>query len=110
MRLPAGLENTPELISQLKACLYPRLMPGFEANLQAGKSLYFGPLAISPRGLACGSQRWPWVEVEYFDIQNGCLEVKAGSRRALHFSAGQIPNLELLLQLVPQCASPRPAA
>lgn len=109
MHLPAGLEKTPELISQLKACLYPRLLPGLEASLQAGKNLYFGPLSISPHGLVSGSQRWSWAEVQYFDIQNGWLEIKGPPRGALRFAAGAIPNLELLLQLVPQCAPERAA-
>lgn len=110
VRLPGGLEQTPELISQLKACLYPRLLPGLEASLQAGKSLYFGPLAISRRGLVSGSQRWSWEEVEYFDIQNGRLEIKTAPKRSLRYSTGEIPNLELLLQLVPLCAPERAAA
>lgn len=108
--LPTGLEKTPELISQLKACLYPRLLPGLEASLQAGKSMYFGPLAISPRGLVSGSQRWSWEEVEYFDIQNGWLEIKTAPRRLVRYATGEIPNLELLLQLVPLCAPERAAA
>ena len=110
VHLPGGLEKTPELISQLKACLYPRLLLGLEASLQAEKSLYFGPLAISPRGLVCGSQRWSWEEVEYFDIQNGVLEIKTGPKRSLRYATGEIPNLELLLQLVPLCAPERAAA
>ncbi|HWQ84457.1 MAG TPA: DUF6585 family protein, partial [Anaerolineales bacterium] len=110
LRLPDGLENYPELISQLKACLYPRLLPGLEANLQAGKSLFFGPLAISPRGLVSGSQRWKWEDVETFDVQNGWLEIKTAPKQTLRFPASQIPNVELLLQLVPQCAPERASA
>ena len=104
VRLPNGLASYPELISQLKAILYPRLLPDMEASLQAGQSLYFGPLGISSQGLSNGTQRWTWAEVQHFDIQNGLLEIDTLPERKLRFPAGQIPNLELLLQLVSQCA------
>lgn len=110
VHLPDGLEGYAELISRLKACLYPRLLTGLETDLEAGKSLYFGPLAISQRGLSYGSQRWRWAEVEYLDIQNGRLEIKPNDQRSLRFSSGQIPNLEILLQLVSKCAPERAGA
>lgn len=110
VRLPDGLENYPELLSQLKASLYPRLLPGLEANLQAGKSLYFGTLAISPRGLVNGGQRWSWAEVSHFEVNNGWLEITTQAGHPLRFPASQIPNLELLLQLIPQCAPERAMA
>jgi hypothetical protein len=110
VRLPDGLANYPELISQLKAILYPRLLPDLEANLQAGQSLYFGPLAISCQGLSHRAQRWTWAEVQHFDIQNGLLEINTRPERKLRFPTSQIPNLELLLQLVSQCAPTRAPA
>ena len=109
VRLPDGLEDYPELISRLKASLYPRLLPSLAADLQAGKNLYFGRLAISRRGLTCGGRRWTWAEVEYLDIRNGRLEIKPAAQRVLRFSCAQIPNLELFMQLVPQCAPERAA-
>lgn len=110
IHLPGGLEDCPELISRLKAILYPRLLTSLENDLQAGKSLYFGPLAISRRGLVHGNQRWRWAEIEYLDIRNGRLEIKPGNQRILRFSSRKIPNLEILLQLISKCAPERAGA
>ena len=110
VRLSDGLASYPELISQLKAILYPRLLPDLQANLQAGQSLYFGPLAISCQGLSHGAQRWTWADLQHLDIQNGLLEINTRPERILRIPTNQIPNLELLLQLVSECAPDRASA
>ncbi len=51
IRLDERLQNLPELISRLKASLYPRLLPDLKASFQAGKWLYFGPLAVQAKAL-----------------------------------------------------------
>lgn len=107
----ASRKNLVELISRLKAGLYPRLLPVLQANLTSGSELSFGPLTlqkghllIRPSGLAFSLQKLPWDRIKLITILSGFLVVKldgsGGNLIQYRFPASNIPNLELLLQLI----------
>ncbi len=105
IRLDDGLENLPELITRIKANLYPRLLPDMRQAFKEGKRLYFGALSISPAELRLqkkGSQPIiiPWEEVEEVTVQAGVLVVKAKDNAGIRLPVARVPNLELLLQII----------
>ncbi len=113
VRLDDSLQNLPELISRIKASLYPRLLPSLRASFEAGQWLYFGDVAIQRLGLrtgkapsTAGSAAIPWSHVKNISVQSGYLMVEFKEYSALpsvqQILVSHIPNLELLLQLVQQ--------
>jgi hypothetical protein len=135
IRLGQEFENLPELLSHIKAHLYPRLLPALREEFHSGRWVHFGELAISSQGLRVrpegrsGSDHrrrldMTWPQVESVQVQNGRLILEycqAGEqtgaqpnhtpanpsvRRQRRLEAGQIPNIELLLQLIQQEVTP----
>ena len=113
VRLDDSLENLPELISRIKASLYPRLLPSLRASFEAGQWLYFGEVAIQRQGLRTGKapstarpSAIPWSHVQSISVRSGYLMVEFKEYSALpsvqQILVSRIPNLELLLQLVQQ--------
>ncbi len=118
--LGENLEKLPELVSRLKASLYPRLLPSLKADFGAGKWLYFGPIAISQQGmrfyknhqraLANRSYRsdfknrniFIWARIKRLTVHSGDLVVELRDQSPKRIPVSRIPNLELLLQIIQQ--------
>jgi hypothetical protein len=104
IRLNERLQNLPELVSRLKASLYPRLLPDLKAGFQTGKWLYFGPLAVQAKALRLPHGKFTWEQVENLQVVAGYLAVscKEGNEpaRNIRIPISKIPNLELLLQII----------
>ena len=104
IRLDNRLQNLAELISRVKASLYPRLFPELKTSFQAGKWLYFGPLAMQTKSLRFRQVELTWEQVENIQVKNGYLAVswKEGpeSARNVRIPIAKIPNLELFLQII----------
>lgn len=109
VRLDRRLARFPELISRLKAALYPRLMPRLCAAFEAGQWVFFGPVAIHKDGLQVPGRRLPWKQVGRVDFQGGFLVVTplspAGKIAAVKIPLIQISNPELLVQIIQQAVS-----
>ena len=105
VHLRGDLQNFPDLISRIKASLYPRLYPGLSAGFHAGQWLYFGPLSVQSQGLRLATTI-PWPQVDRLEVREGCLVIALNGQGIrpdpLKIPVSQIPNLELLLQLVQQ--------
>jgi Family of unknown function (DUF6585) len=104
IRLDERLQNLAELISRVKASLYPRLLPDLKASFQAGKWLYFGPVALQAKALRLQHAELTWEQVEDLQVENGYLAVSwrkgPGTARTVRIPISKIPNLELLLQII----------
>lgn len=118
--LGENLEKLPELVSRLKASLYPRLLPSLKADFEAGKWLYFGPIAISHQGMhfyknhrrtpANRSKRLKggnqnvvlWAQIKRLTVHSGDLVVELRDQSPKRIPVSRIPNLELLLQIIQQ--------
>jgi hypothetical protein len=111
LQIRGPLQEMPALIARLKANLYPRLLPGLREQFTAGKWLVFGPVAIQPRGIAFQADRGhsshrpaltPWDKVAEIDIQAGRLVIRLRDGHLRRIPVIQIPNLEVMLELVHQ--------
>jgi Family of unknown function (DUF6585) len=104
IRLDERLQNLPELISRLKASLYPRLLPEMKTSFQAGKWLYFGPLAVQSNALRLHNGNITWGQVENLQVKAGYLAISwkegQGPARSMRVPVSKIPNFELLLQII----------
>jgi hypothetical protein len=99
--------NLLELTTRLKANLYPRLLPGFRARFKADQQLNFGPLSIQSHSITIRERQIPWEYVYRITVLAGHLVVETRSQESDHPKSTrlpviQIPNLELLLQVLQQ--------
>ncbi len=109
---PGGLINLQELASRIKACLYTRLAPKYRTAFGDGQWLSFGPVLVHKQGIHFQSNAGKksqdpitWDQVRHITVKAGNLVVELGQpvNPAVQFKripASQIPNLELLLQLI----------
>jgi len=117
VHLHGSLQDMPGLISRIKYNMYPHLLPSLSEAYQTGSWVTFGPLAIQRRGMYIGKRRAtsngqptpggktiPWEQVERINIQAGYLEVTPTGQRVQRLLISDIPNLELLLELIHQGA------
>jgi hypothetical protein len=105
IRLDNSLEGLPELLTRIKANLYPRLMPAMRQAFQEGKRLYFGPLSVSKEDVRLEAKEppWrtiPWEQVEAVAVEAGMLEIKTKESAKIRLPVARVPNLELLLQII----------
>lgn len=114
IRLDDRLGRVAELLTQIKAHLYPRLLPELQQSFAEGRWLYFGRLAIHREAIQLRSSpflrpRWhtfPWEQVERLGVADGCLVVELRHLHPYRRSAkiripiAQVPNPEILLEIV----------
>jgi hypothetical protein len=107
----AGMPNLPELVSRIKAGLYPTLQVELARMFREGLPLRFGPvridkecLKVSRRGPVPGTLSVPWERMNRITVQSGNFLVESSDhRRPIRLPVSEIPNLELLLKIIDQC-------
>ena len=104
VRLPPQMQRLPELISRIKAALYPRLLPALQSGFDSGQWVFFGPVIIQQESLLVRGRKTAWEQVERILVRQGCLvvEFRGDSQPPQSIPLSQIPNVELLLQLMQQ--------
>jgi hypothetical protein len=99
-------EHLPELVTQIKARLYPILEPELKNMAIQGQTLYFGGLSISRTGIRINNQVFEWEKIGRINISDGVItlfpEETTQSRRntGLKISLQKIYNPELLFILI----------
>jgi len=89
-----------ELAGRIKAKLYPRMLPNLRADLSKGRPLNFGPVTLQKDCLRVRGKAIPWDQITGINVQDGRLIVESRTNRPVKISAGQIMNIELLVQLL----------
>ncbi len=105
VKLDNSLDGLPELLTRIKANLYPRLLPGMRQAFKEGKTLYFGPLSIRQDELlvqdhAGKNRSIPWSQIDSITVQAGMLVIALENKAKIRLPAARVPNLELLLQII----------
>ncbi len=93
------LENLPELITRIKAHLYPKLLPKLRTAFKSDERVPFGPIVIQSHSLSIRSQQIPWDQVLRVTVQDARLVIEL-KNKIYRVPASVIPNLELLFQLI----------
>ncbi len=105
-----GMPYLPELVSRIKANLYPGLQVELARMFREGLPLRFGPVRIDRQGLKVRHWRLfpgmfsvPWEHVKRIHVQSGYFLVESIDRRSPYrLPVSKIPNLEILLKIIDQ--------
>jgi hypothetical protein len=92
-------ENLVELMTRLKANLYPQLEPELHQEFKHHKRLYFGPVSLSLDGFYVNQQFFNWNQLKKIEIENGFLMILPSDGMQIKIAVRRIPNLEILLPL-----------
>ena len=92
--------NLPELMSRIKSKLYPRIIPSLTNNFQNGQWVFFGPIAIQLKQISVRKRKYEWSHVRRLNVDSGDLVIELTNPRNLQIPVSQIPNIEILLQII----------
>jgi hypothetical protein len=93
-----------ELAARVKAKVYPLLLPQLRTKFQQGGPLHFGPVALHQDAIQLRHESIPWDQVVHINVQAGHLMVESSSRQPVRVKTSDIPNVELLIQLIQEGA------
>ncbi|MEW6717529.1 MAG: DUF6585 family protein [Chloroflexota bacterium] len=97
-----SLPGKSEMLESIKEKLYPHLLESMQMEYRAGNTLSFGQLTFDQHGLHLPHCSMYWKNIQQMHLENGALVIKLNNGKQKSIPASQIPNLELLLQLVKQ--------
>jgi hypothetical protein len=100
VRLDPRIPNLAELSARIKGKIYPRLLKEYREQRLAGKNLYFGPIVLGSTGLNMQKGNYPWEQITRIDVQHGTLIITLKDHHPQKISVGEIPNIELLIQII----------
>jgi hypothetical protein len=100
IKIHHSLPKQDELSVRIKARLYPRLLPELRSYFKTGGNLYFGQVVINKQGIQLWGKKIPWDQVTHINVCEGFLVVELKNQMVRKISIGQIPNIELLLQII----------
>lgn len=102
IRLTDTLAGLNQLTATVKRNVYPRLLSQYTRYLKDGQPVPFGPLVISPEGVARGQRKLTWPEVSGAELLDGRITITPSKDRGgpLRVDARKVPNPEICLQLV----------
>ena len=92
--------DLPEVVTRIKAELYPQLEIRLRNSLNAGEEISFGPIGLNKNGVICRTNHYTWDQISQIFIDKGILKVEMSGGNVFHQSLRYIPNLEILILLV----------
>ena len=94
-------------VRELKAKVHPKLLRKYRSELTNDKTLSFGRISINQqqitirkKGCFGKNAAFPWRQVSQIEPRDGFLVVEFNHRRGLKIPVGQVPNVEILIQLI----------
>ena len=104
MSFDDSLPRLAQLIRIVCRETLPFLWPQVQADYEAGKTLAYGKLRVSQRGLSHGKESLPWSEVQSAKLDGSHLFVYRKGKwvHSLSFTVSDIPNFHVLLALIEQ--------
>ena len=100
IHLDHRIQELQELTYQIKEFIYPQLKHALPKNFQRGDWLEFGPIAIQRERLRVRGTEIDWNRINSLSIQAGYLVVELANQPKIQVPVIQIPNIELLLELI----------
>jgi hypothetical protein len=92
--------DIPNVVTRIKAELYPQLEIRLRNLLLAGQEVSFGPVTLNVNGLKCRNKLFCWDQINQVALEKGSIALILSDRKSLRFNIFQIPNLEILVLLV----------
>ena len=107
IKITDNLEKFEDLITLLKANIYPRIQPKMHKGIKANHWIKFGPVMVHLNAIKIRLRRFPyqivkltWDQVKKIRIQSGQLILERKEKSQIKIFTSEIPNLEILLQLI----------
>jgi hypothetical protein len=100
IELTNRFQDVPRLIKIVKSNIYPLIWPQLKSIFRRGGSTEFGRITVSKEQVQISNKVIPWTSVNRVRVDSGFLvvELRRDSNRRVPIS--NIPNLELLLQVI----------
>jgi hypothetical protein len=102
--LDDDLELVEQLAGKIRENVFPRLYAQAISQFQAGNSLQFGSLVISPvKGIEYHHKSFRLEAIEATNLANGCLRISLkneNKRETLKFPVSKLSNLDILLAIL----------
>lgn len=102
IHLDNSLQDLPELLTNIKAQLYPRITPTLRSDFNQGKWLHFGPISIQQWTIRIRKKQYSWSEIKNISVDRGKLITETNSNVRHTLQVAEIPNIEILLQIIQQ--------
>jgi hypothetical protein len=102
IHLDNSLQDLPELLTYIKAQLYPRISSVLQSDFNQGKWLHFGPISIQQKTIQIHKKRFAWSEIEHISVNRGKLIIQTNPDSRNTIPVAMIPNIEILLQIIQQ--------
>jgi hypothetical protein len=107
IHLESRIRGLDELCARVKAKIYQKLLPKYRSALKNGETISFGRvsfnqhmISIQKKGFIREAVTIPWRKVSKLEPRDGFLVVEFSQNRGLKIPVGQVPNVEILIQLI----------
>ena len=108
LRIFCSNHDLPDLVTHIKARLYPLIQPELVKMADKGQTIYFGGLSISRMGILLNGRDLGWDEFKHVNIRDGYLIFHLSKRNQtelkptspIRISLLKVYNPELMLILI----------
>ncbi len=100
IRLGDEFKNLSELTDRLKAKIYPKQLTKSREIYHTNQLITFGPLTLSRNYIYIGQRKIALNKIEFIGVRGGHLLIATRINHQERISISEIPNLEILLQLI----------
>ncbi len=100
IELTNRFQNIPILIKIVKSNIYPLILPALKSIFRTGGSNQFGRISLSKDYFQISKKKLPWDSVDRIWVDAGYLVVELRGDSNQRVLISEIPNLELLLQVI----------
>jgi len=98
--LNSSIENCPDLLTEIKSIIYPRLTPILKKLFSAGNSINFGSMSINNNYFSYNDNQYSWNSVITVNISSGILVIELDNNKKIKIPIENIYNLEIMLDLI----------
>lgn len=99
-RLPSNENHFPEMVSRIKARLYPLLHDQYQRSIHADQDIDFGSIKISKYNLTTGNTTIPWKDIRMINIKTGMLLIELYQSKSIRIPIKKIINPDLMMQII----------
>ena len=100
IQIDEPIDKISSLLALISKNLYPRLEPRLQEQFTTGEWVEFGPIMIHRNRLRIDDHELAWQEVHRISVISGRLVVESANQPAAKIPILEIPNFELMLQIV----------
>lgn len=100
IRLDDEFKNLSEITYRLKAKIYPKQLTRSREIYHTDQLITFGPLTLSRKYIYIGKRKIALKNIDIIAIRAGHLLIATKNNHQERISISEIPNLEILLQLI----------